>query len=238
MELKKLKKIVILTGAGISAESRIKTFRDQNGLWENHPIEQVASPEGFFANPELVYNFYNARRKQLNSDEVAPNLGHLALARLIKEFSGKVTLITQNVDDLHERAGTPSELVWHMHGELQKMRCQNSGRVFKAPLEFNAETKCSCCEEPGHLRPHIVWFGEMPFYLEKAYEVLSECDLFLSVGTSGHVYPAANFFAMTPPKCFRIEVNLKDTQISSQFHEVRIGPSSQTLPLLIEELLG
>lgn len=232
-----MKNIVILTGAGISAESGIKTFRDANGLWENHPIEEVASPEGFRANPPLVYNFYNARREQLNSDEVRPNLGHEAITKLVKEFKGNCQLITQNVDDLHERSGLDSSQVWHMHGELQKMRCQRTNQVFAAPVTFNEEDKCSCCGEAGTLRPHIVWFGEMPFFLDEAFALLSRCDLFLSIGTSGHVYPAAQFVAMTPPTCRRIEVNIQGTQVSHQFDEHRTGPAGEVLPPLVEEIL-
>lgn len=233
--------IVILTGAGISAESGIKTFRDQDGLWENHPIEDVASPEGFQRDPGLVYSFYNARRAQLNGEEVAHNDGHRALARLIKEHPGEVTLITQNVDDLHERAGVefglPIEHVLHMHGELQKMRCKKTEKVFSAPVSFDEATECECCKETGNLRPHIVWFGEIPFFLDEAFEVLSHCDLFISIGTSGHVYPAAQFVAMTPNNCHKIEVNLNDTFISSQFHDHRIGKSSMALPKLVNEIL-
>lgn len=235
------KNIVILTGAGISAESGIKTFRDQNGLWENHRIEDVASPIGFKRDPKLVYNFYNARRAQLCSDEVAHNDGHRAIAKLIKEHKGQVTLITQNVDDLHERAGEeiglPENHVLHMHGELQKMRCTKSEQVFAAPVSFNEEDKCNCCQEKGNLRPHIVWFGEIPFHLDFAFEVLSQCDLFISVGTSGLVYPAAQFVAMTPETCKKIEVNLTDTNISSQFDRTLFGEASKVLPPLISDIL-
>jgi NAD-dependent deacetylase len=233
----KISKIVILTGAGMSAESGIKTFRDANGLWENHPVEQVASPEGFMANPTLVYDFYNKRRQQLNSAEVAPNLGHQAVARLINEFKGECTLITQNVDDLHERAGLDSEQVWHMHGELQKMRCQKTNQVFPAPLTFDEKTECVCCKSTGNLRPHIVWFGEMPFYLDEAFRLLAQCDLFIAIGTSGHVYPAAQFVAMTSPSCRRIEVNLEGTQVSHQFDEHRVGPAGIEVPKLVDEVL-
>ncbi len=233
----KIEKIVILTGAGISAESGIKTFRDADGLWENHAIEEVASPEGFKRKPKLVYEFYNARRSQLNSPEVKPNKGHQALTRLINEFHGEVTLITQNIDDLHERSGLSTKDVWHMHGELQKMRCQKTQRIFNAPNSFDEETECPCCQELGNLRPHIVWFGEMPFYLDEAFEKLTDCDLFLSIGTSGLVYPAAQFVAMTPQTCRRIEVNLNETQVSNQFDECRVGPAGVVLPILVEEVL-
>ena len=233
----KISKIVILTGAGMSAESGIKTFRDANGLWENHPVEQVASPEGFKANPPLVYDFYNKRREQLNSNEVRPNKGHEAVAKLLNEFKGECTLITQNVDDLHERAGLKPEQVWHMHGELQKMRCQSTGQIFNAPIHFDEFTQCPCCKEAGNLRPHIVWFGEMPFYLDEAFQLLSQCDLFIAIGTSGHVYPAAQFVAMTGPTCRRIEVNLEGTQVSHQFDDHRVGLAGVEVPKLVEEIL-
>lgn len=233
-----IKNIVILTGAGMSAESGIKTFRDAGGLWENHPVEQVASPEGFRADPALVYNFYNQRRQQLNSQEVQANEGHHAIAELINNFQGECTLITQNVDDLHERAGLKDQQVWHMHGELQKMRCQKTDQVFEAPIHFDSETLCPCCQQPHNLRPHIVWFGEMPFYLDEAFRLLGQCDLFIAIGTSGHVYPAAQFVAMTAPTCRRIEINLSDTQISHQFDEHRIGPAGIEVPKLVEEILS
>lgn len=233
-----IQNIVILTGAGISAESGIKTFRDADGLWENHPIEEVASPQGFQKNPALVYEFYNARRRQLNSEEVAPNAGHRALTKLIKEFPGQCQLITQNVDDLHERSDLSDHEVWHMHGELQKMRCQKSQKVFDAPLTFDGSTPCPCCGKANQLRPHIVWFGEMPFYLDEACALLAKCDLFLSVGTSGFVYPAAQFVSMTAPTCRRVEVNIQGTQVSHQFDEHRLGPAGEVLPQLVSEILN
>lgn len=231
--------IVILTGAGISAESGIKTFRDDNGLWENHAIEDVASPEGFQRNPSMVYRFYNARREQL--EKVEPNPAHLALAKLINHCQEKphhsIQLITQNVDDLHERSGLDPQKVWHMHGELKKMRCLKTHNVFEAPQSFDGANPCPCCQEPGLLRPHIVWFGEVPFFLEESFSLLQQCDLFLSVGTSGHVYPAAQFVSMTPETCRRVEVNIADTQISQVFDEHLVGKAAAVLPSFIDDLL-
>ena len=177
--------IVVLTGAGISAESGIKTFRAADGLWENHPIDDVATPEGFERNPQLVYEFYNQRRQQLLSGQVRPNAAHSYLAKFEHEFSGKFLLVTQNVDDLHERAG--SENLIHMHGELLKMRCLNSLLIFDIAEDFNFDTECRCCLSPGNLRPHIVWFGEMPLQMNKINQALESCDVFAAIGTSGNV---------------------------------------------------
>lgn len=231
--------IVILTGAGISAESGIKTFRDNGGLWENHRVEEVASAEGFKANPDLVYRFYNDRRRQLLAPELKPNDGHEAIAHLINTLSSKenitIQLITQNVDNLHERAGAKD--VWHMHGELMKMRCQETGEVFESLESFDATTPCPCCQQQGNLRPHIVWFGEHPFYLDKAFSLLALCDLFISIGTSGHVYPAAQFVSMTPDDCHRIEVNLEGTPVSHNFNEHITGAAGVVLPKLVQRIL-
>ena len=227
-------KIVVLTGAGISAESGLKTFRDNNGLWENHRVEEVATPKAFYSNPKLVYKFYNQRREQLLSDEVKENRGHLALAELEKKFDGEFVLITQNVDDLHERAG--SKNVLHMHGELMKMRCSNTEEVYSAPKYFDGESICDCCQSKGSLRPHIVWFGEIPFYMDEIQRHLYECDLFVSIGTSGLVYPAAQFvqIAKMGSKCETVEINLNNTEISSHFDKVYQGPAGKS----VDEFIG
>ncbi|MDJ0878710.1 MAG: NAD-dependent deacylase, partial [Halieaceae bacterium] len=185
--------IVILTGAGISAESGLGTFRGAGGLWEQQRVEDVATPEAFARDPELVYRFYNARREHLCSGEVQPNTAHAALAELEQAFAGNLTIVTQNVDDLHERGG--SRRLYHMHGELMKMRCQRSGAIYDAPAYFDAEDTCECCGQQGQLRPHVVWFGEMPLEMDAIYSALEACHLFLSIGTSGNVYPAAGFVA-------------------------------------------
>ena len=191
--MKNHKKIVILTGAGISAESGIKTFRASDGLWEGHRVEDVASPEGFARQPSVVQAFYNERRALLNSGTVHPNAAHLALVKLEQEFPGDLLLITQNIDNLHERAG--SKNVVHMHGELNKVRCLVTNNVSKWDTDITGTSRCACCDRTETLRPHIVWFGEMPLRMDFIYENLMQCDLFISIGTSGHVYPAARFCA-------------------------------------------
>lgn len=180
-------RVVILTGAGISAESGIKTFRAADGLWENHPIEEVATPEGFRKNPELVQRFYNERRRQLQTPEVMPNAAHFALVKLEEILQDNFLLVTQNVDNLHERAG--SQRLIHMHGEMLKLRRIKSHKVYQWHQDVLNDTRCSCRHTPQVLRPHIVWFGEMPFEMDRIYHALSQADLFISIGTSGNVYP-------------------------------------------------
>jgi NAD-dependent deacetylase len=228
--------IVILTGAGMSAESGVPTFRGVDGLWEGHRIEDVASPGGFARDPELVHRFYNLRRAALNN--VEPNAGHLALARLEREWRGRFLLVTQNVDDLHERAG--SEKLIHMHGELRKARCEGCGAVMSWSKDLASGTRCRACGEIGGLRPHIVWFGEFPFEMDAILAVLKRADLFLCIGTSGVVYPAAGFaqIAAERPNCHLIEMNLESTAISRQFHEHIVGPAAIELPKLVERLLA
>jgi len=181
--------IFVLTGAGISAESGLNTFRGAGGLWEGHRVEDVASPEAFQANPDLVQKFYNERRCQLA--QVHPNKAHNALVELEKRWPGDFLLVTQNVDDLHDRAG--NKKVLHMHGELLRARCLRTDQVFHWPGDILKSSRCECCQKTETLRPHIVWFGETPLQMDKIFSFLSECDLFLSVGTSGNVYPAAGF---------------------------------------------
>jgi NAD-dependent deacetylase len=227
--------IVVLTGAGISAESGIRTFRAADGLWESHRIEDVASPEGFERNPQLVHHFYNQRRQQLLSDSVRPNAAHQALARFEEQFPGKFLLITQNIDDLHERAG--SRQLRHMHGELLKMRCQQSQRVFDIRMDLSFDTLCPCCGVTGNLRPHIVWFGEMPFQMPQIMQGLRQCDLFVSVGTSGNVYPAAGFHqAARDAGAHTVELNLEKT--TSHFDEHIYGPATEVVPAYFDALLS
>ncbi|MBL9133027.1 MAG: NAD-dependent deacylase [Verrucomicrobiaceae bacterium] len=227
--------IVLLTGAGMSAESGIPTFRGVDGLWEGHRIEDVASPEGFARDPELVHRFYNLRRATLNT--VEPNEGHKALARLEREWTGGFLLVTQNVDDLHERAG--SEKLIHMHGELRKARCECCGAVLSWSKDLSSGTRCRACGEIGGLRPHIVWFGEFPFEMDRIMAALGKADLFLCIGTSGVVYPAAGFAreAARRPDCRLIEVNVDQTAISSHFHQRIHGPAAMELPKLVDSLL-
>ncbi|WP_261817347.1 Sir2 family NAD+-dependent deacetylase [Vibrio gallicus] len=230
------KNIVILTGAGISAESGIQTFRSQDGLWEEHRIEDVATPEGYIKNPELVQSFYNKRREKLQSAEVNPNSAHQALGKLQHRLDGQVTVVTQNIDNLHERGG--SEGVMHMHGELLKSRCSESGQVFEQLGDISQGDLCHCCQIPQQLRPHIVWFGEMPLGLDAIYSAIQQADLFVSIGTSGVVYPAAGFVHEARLHgAHTIEINLEPSAVQSEFEERRYGLASIEVPKLVDELL-
>ncbi|MCH2189890.1 MAG: NAD-dependent protein deacylase [Gammaproteobacteria bacterium] len=232
-----MKKIVILTGAGISAESGIKTFRAADGLWEEHRIEDVATPEGFAADPKLVHRFYNQRRRPLLDGAVAPNPAHFALARLQRAFAGEVMLVTQNIDNLHEQAG--SKAVLHMHGEILKMRCKQTGQIFVCDGDISVENRCECCSSQGTLRPHIVWFGEMPFHMEDIYRALAECDCFVAVGTSGNVYPAAGFVQLASQSGAKtIEINLEASTLASSFDQAIYGKASEVLPAWVDEVLS
>ncbi|GAM63694.1 NAD-dependent protein deacetylase [Vibrio ishigakensis] len=229
--------IVVLTGAGISAESGIKTFRAQDGLWENHRIEDVATPEGFARDPDLVQSFYNKRREKLQTPQVEPNPAHLALGRLERELDGKVTVVTQNIDNLHERGGTQN--IVHMHGELLKARCSGSGQVFDQTQDIKTGDLCHCCQIPQQLRPHIVWFGEMPLQLDYIYSAIQEADLFVSIGTSGVVYPAAGFVHEARLYgAHTIEINLEPSAVETEFAEKRYGRAGEEVPKLVDELLS
>jgi NAD-dependent deacetylase len=228
--------IVILTGAGISAESGIRTFRAADGLWEDHRIEEVATPEAFELDPTLVQRFYNMRRQPLLNKDVAPNQAHFALAELAKHFSGNLTLITQNIDDLHEQAG--SEHVIHMHGEILKMRCRQTGQVFVCERALNVEDKCDCCGQSGNLRPHIVWFGEMPLFMDEIYQALQRCDLFVAIGTSGNVYPAAGFVQLAKQAgSDSLEINLEQSNIASEFDKAIYAKATQAVPDWVTSIL-
>lgn len=229
------KNIVILTGAGISAESGINTFRSEDGLWEEHNIEDVATPEGFVRDPRLVQTFYNQRRKELQSG-IFPNAAHMALAKLARELDGNVHIITQNIDDLHEKAG--SHHVIHMHGELLKARCPQSNQVIERRGDIDYGELCHCCQLPANLRPHIVWFGEMPLFMDDIHTLLMRADLFISIGTSGVVYPAAGFVhdaAIAGAKT--VEINLQPSAVESEFDEKRYGKATALVPAFVEELL-
>jgi len=229
--------IVILTGAGISAESGIRTFRAADGLWENHRIEDVATPEAFDRNPELVHQFYNQRREQLLLPDIRPNPAHQALARLEQAFTGQFLLVTQNIDNLHERAGSCNLI--HMHGELLNLRCITSGQVFSNLKPVGPDARCRCCGHPGTLRPDIVWFGEMPMQMELIYDALENCDLFISIGTSGHVYPAAGFVEVANSVgAETVEINLEPSQKQSAFDRHIYGPASREVPLFVESLIS
>lgn len=228
-----MRNIVILTGAGISAESGVPTFRASDGLWCGHPVEKVATPEGFAADPALVQDFYNQRRRQLA--EVEPNAAHHALARLAAEWDGDVLLVTQDVDDLHDRAHAatppkPSFGLIHMHGELLKARHVHTGAVQAWSADIPVESE---------LRPHIVWFGEMPFDMERIEDALYNCDLFVSIGTSGNVYPAAGFVAAASRAgAHTVELNLEPSLGQSYFAEQHYGPATQVVPTFVERLLS
>ncbi len=226
--------IVVLTGAGVSAESGIETFRAAEGLWANHRVDDVATPEGFARNPQLVYEFYNQRRRQLLTPEISPNAAHSALAKFEHEFDGEFLLVTQNVDNLHERAG--SQNLIHMHGELLKMRCLNSKLVFDVSEDFDYDTHCRCCRSAGNLRPHVVWFGEMPLQMNRINSALENCDMFVAIGTSGNVYPASGFYQTAKiRKASTVELNLERTGSSFDRH-VR-GPATECVPQFFESLL-
>lgn len=229
-------KVVVLTGAGVSAESGLKTFRDNNGLWEEHRIEDVATPEGFERNPNLVYRFYNQRRKQLLSPEVKPNKAHIALAKL-EQFLGKnFTLITQNVDNLHERAGNNNVL--HMHGSLLSARCLGSGLNCPIFTDLDHSSQCECCQPSNNLRPDIVWFGEMPQHMQRIEESLIQADLFISIGTSGTVYPAAGFVHLSKQSgAHSIELNMEPSVTQSEFTEGHYGPAGKLVPKCVDILL-
>ena len=229
-------RIVILTGAGVSAESGVATFRGAGGLWEGHRIEEVASPEGFRRNPALVQHFYNLRRAALKS--VEPNAAHRALATLEKTLGkDRVTLITQNVDDLHERAG--SEHLLHMHGELLKARCLECDTVHSWSADLGEDSTCPSCSAIGRLRPHIVWFGEMPLYLDEIEHALVRATHFVAIGTSGRVYPAAGFVNLARQSgAHCIEFNVERSDVSSAFHEHRIGAATEEVVRWVEQILA
>ena len=230
-----IRSVVILTGAGISAESGLATFRAADGLWEGHRVEDVATPEAFRRNPMLVHQFYDARRARLG--EVEPNAAHRALARLDAEWDGDLLLVTQNVDDLHERAG--SKRLLHMHGELTKGWCLACDERQPWLGDMGEGAGCKLCGENGRVRPDIVWFGEMPYEMDRIEEALRNADLFVSIGTSGAVYPAAGF-VQTARYCGArtLEMNLDPSLGSTFFDESRIGPAGKLVPEWVDELLG
>ena len=233
--MSKIDHIVILTGAGISAESGIETFRDAGGLWEGHAVDQVATPEGFAADPVLVHRFYNLRRAALST--VRPNAAHIALGRLQSEFAGHVTLVTQNVDDLHERGGSLD--VIHMHGELLSAFCSACDHRWRQADDLSVETPCPACQTVGGPRPDIVWFGEMPYQMNRIETALQSCDLFVSIGTSGAVYPAAGFVQLAHAYGARtLELNLEPSQGSAFFTQTQYGPATRLVPDWVSSILS
>lgn len=232
-KMRKIDKIVILTGAGVSAESGLGTFRDEGGLWAQHRIEDVATPEAFQRDPVLVHQFYNARRVQ--AADAIPNAAHDALARLQSALGDRLLLVTQNVDGLHEKAGSPAV---HMHGELSRALCANCGHRWDAPDYMALDTPCPSCGAQA-ARPDVVWFGEMPYHMERILEALQTCDLFAAIGTSGQVYPAAGFVEEAHlAGAQTVELNLRDSDMSYAFDTHIVGPASETVPKWVNELLA
>jgi NAD-dependent deacetylase len=228
-------RIVVLTGAGISADSGVSTFRDAGGVWSKYDWQEVATPEGFAANPALVHSFYNARRAGVLS--ARPNAAHEALARLEARFGERLTLVTQNVDDLHERAG--SRRVIHMHGEILKARCASCAAVHQWPDDLLFETPCPACGEDGVMRPDVVWFGEFPAFMDEIAAAISRADLFVSIGTSGNVYPAAGFVAEARAYGISsVELNLEPSENAWAFTDARYGRASEIVPPWVDAILS
>jgi NAD-dependent deacetylase len=230
-------RIVVLTGAGISAESGVPTFRGVDGLWEGHRIEDVASPGGFARDPEMVHRFYNVRRARLTDGSVLPNPAHLALAKLGRARGIELLLVTQNIDDLHERAGSPE--VRHLHGELLKSRCNACGAVAGCHGDLSRASICAACGGIDCLRPHVVWFGELPFGVDEISAALARADLFVSIGTSGLVYPAAGFVTWARQAGVpTLEINLEPSATRDVFDESRQGKAGELVPAWVEEVLA
>ncbi|KYG66805.1 NAD-dependent deacylase [Bdellovibrio bacteriovorus] len=227
--------LLVLTGAGISADSGVQTFRDANGLWENHRIEEVASLEAFRSCPDLVHNFYNVRRRQLKDSNIKPNAAHLALSELEAAWPGNFHLISQNVDDLHWQAG--SKKVLNMHGQLNQVLCEACNQSMFWSNDLSVTSVCKFCGHVGMLRPDIVWFGESPHFLGLIEDLVRAADIFIAVGTSGVVYPAAGFVHLAS-QALKIEVNLAPTEKSKYFDEVLRGSSTEVLPSLVDRLLN
>ena len=230
--------LFILTGAGISAESGLGTFRAQEGIWARFDPMKLATPEAFARDPDAVHNFYNMRRRGLRS--AGPNAAHAALTQLearFKERGCSVFLCTQNIDDLHERAGT--ERVVHMHGELLKARCLQCEAIIPWFDDLGTAFTCPNCGHVGTLRPHVVWFGEMPLYMEEILDALARADLFVAIGTSGSVYPAAGFVREARGLGIRTcEINLQPSDNATQFDERNYGPAGEVVPRWVEDVLA
>jgi len=230
--------VFILTGAGVSAESGLSTFRDKGGLWSRYKIEDVASIEGYERDPQRVLDFYNLRRNA--HGDVKPNVAHVALAKLENRWAERgasVTICTQNIDNLHERAG--SKRVIHMHGELAKVRCHECGDISLADGDLSVNLGCAACGRIGGMRPHVVWFGEMPLDMDGIHEALAASNLFVSIGTSGSVYPAAGFVrAAHEAGMLTMEINLEPSENASAFDVARYGKASEAVPIWVDEMIG
>lgn len=228
-------RIVILTGAGLSAESGLSTFRDKDGIWARYDYRDVATPEGFARNPSLVYDFYNQRRR--DGMGVQPNAAHRALAKLEDAFPGDVVIVTQNIDGLHEAAGSRNLI--HMHGQMAQALCALCHARSPWVEDLSAALVCPACATPGGMRPDVVWFGEMPYDLDRIAAALSSCDLFISIGTSGNVYPAAGFVAAARDiGAHTVELNLEPSEGASLFAEHVHGPATEVVPAYVDKLLS
>ena len=228
------KNILILTGAGISAESGLSTFRSSNGLWNNHRVEDVASIEGFERNPALVHDFYNELKIEVA--KAKPNAAHLAITKLQQEYPGQVSIATQNVDTLHEKAGNQN--VYHIHEQINQAVCLNCGQVMETWGDVDTETTCPHCHIMGMMKPNIVFFGENLLCMDKVEELLRRCDLFISIGTSGVVYPAAGF--VQTAKYYgadTIEFTLETTANNFLFDRHIYGKAGETFPPFVDELI-
>ncbi len=227
--------IIVLTGAGLSAELGLATFRDRDGIWAQYDYREVATPEGYARNPALVLDFYNQRRRQ--NAGVGPNAAHFALARLEQEHPGDVLIVTQNIDPLHEAAGSRNLI--HMHGEILKGLCADCGaRHDWGMADITPASECPSCGVEGRMRPDVVWFGEMPYHMERIADALERCDLFVSIGTSGTVYPAAGFvIEARRAGAYAVELNLEPSEGTSLFHEAIQGRATEIVPAYVERLL-
>jgi NAD-dependent deacetylase len=231
----RFERIVVLTGAGLSAESGVPTFRDKAGIWAKYDYRDVATPEGFARNPARVHEFYNMRRRAHAA--IVPNTAHAALARLEREHPGDVWIVTQNVDALHEGAGSRNLI--HMHGELFRALCNGCGARMPWSDDLSLATVCPSCAATGHMRPDVVWFGEMPYHMPRIVELLDAADLFISIGTSGNVYPAAGFVAEARAAgAHTVELNLEPSEGRSFFAEAVHGPATHVVPAYVDRLLN
>jgi len=230
--------IVVLTGAGISKESGIDTFRDSDGLWSRVNLEDVATIDAWHRDKKKVLDFYNETRRLFRAANIVPNAAHKALARLEAKYPGEVMVVTQNIDPLHEMAG--SKNVIHMHGRDGEVRCMSCGTVFPSDADLSPESVCPNCRTVGELRPNIVWFGEDPMHLDKIYAALERCGLFMAVGTSGQVYPAAGFVlhVRRRARARTVELNLEPTENQTLFQEQIYGPATRIVPPYVERILA
>jgi len=230
--------IVILTGAGVSKESGLDTFRDVDGIWSKVRVEDVATPEAFARNPERVHAFYNMRRALVRDRDVQPNPAHLALAKLEAEWPAPVHVVTQNVDLLHEKAG--SQNVIHMHGIHAQALCNACRAVVDWEDDMSTSDVCASCNTMGQLRPNVVWFGEMPLEMDRIQTLLTGCRLFMSIGTSGNVYPAAGFVSLVNQlgEAYTVELNMERSLGADQFEDGHYGPASEVVPAFVDRLLA